>query len=1001
MMFEQPPRDHWVPDEASKQCMICECAFAPLVRRRHHCRRCGALVCGPCSRQQLAARDDATAHERCCDDCWTAHHERLLRQDERLVELEAASRLRQRFEKISSVVEDDESASLVRVFALDGSSTTLACDELMTASELARAAGARFRVSGDCGLWASRRGRLDSLDAVVGAELVSNVLARWRIGGLATQKLVLPVRPVVEDETTQYPERTTHYPHGSKVVGALETIVGCQPRDGDRWTGDSVRFGGSLAVMRGRELDNEYAPNARIYEPDGYPAFESFAVVQRRRPSRRTLLVRLGARPVPVAGDVAPRSKTSLDEIDLRVVTRVVVGDGAETIVIVISGGARVGLRARDAPEAARWRAELRVGMDTTAEVLRPSHKQILTEADDVVEALYAERGRFRTARAELEAVCATLSSLSGRAIALASSRVPPRGVACCFSSGGLNSNGACGNDDYSKAPHEQQSCTSSLFLRGLTCGSSVDCVLRNAESEDEELSHAIENEVLEAARGDTLAAAHSFSQACAATAAQASMLATAATAAAHEVDAALAAMAYGPEHTHLCGLPPQVQPRTDDDQHQERRSLTAAAESAFQQYSTSSTALVASWSATVCANKINDEVPPPTKRTITTSGFAADEKEKSPAPKKPTSILDFLVPVARELQPGGRDAADAVATKSSSAAPPDDHSSGSGSGGGVTTTATVARLASGHPFFEDTDHALCIVKAALKHDVAKLRGRSRIIAERRALCTLSPSPFCTRLLATFQDANLCYVVLDFGSRGDLSLLLAARGQLDAATTRFYLACLAHGLDHCHAHGVVHRDVRAENAVIGRDGYVRLANFGLAAKLDASRRNLRTFCGTHVAPECVADGSYDHRVDWWATGCVAFELTTGNHPFRPQGTGAAAFAAICDAASGKFLPATACALRDVFSKSAASLVTSLLSARDRRLSKVADLERHVEFATFNWPAFRARDPKFTTSLPPFVFPDDASANITPSDALSFYAGSIVCFTGDNAVFDGF
>ena len=57
---------NWVPDEEGLGCVICHAEFS-LVRRRHHCRKCGALVCGSCSDHFLPLNNEPAA--RVCDNC--------------------------------------------------------------------------------------------------------------------------------------------------------------------------------------------------------------------------------------------------------------------------------------------------------------------------------------------------------------------------------------------------------------------------------------------------------------------------------------------------------------------------------------------------------------------------------------------------------------------------------------------------------------------------------------------------------------------------------------------------------------------------------------------------------------------------------------------------------------------------------------------------------------------------------------------------------------------
>ena len=81
-----------------------------------------------------------------------------------------------------------------------------------------------------------------------------------------------------------------------------------------------------------------------------------------------------------------------------------------------------------------------------------------------------------------------------------------------------------------------------------------------------------------------------------------------------------------------------------------------------------------------------------------------------------------------------------------------------------------------------------------------------------------------------------------------------------------------------HELGVVHRDVKPENILIGED--VVLCDFGLSALVRPGQR-LTASVGTpqYVAPEIVLQSAYDYKVDTWAIGVVLFLLVSGNHPF--------------------------------------------------------------------------------------------------------------------------
>ena len=83
-----------------------------------------------------------------------------------------------------------------------------------------------------------------------------------------------------------------------------------------------------------------------------------------------------------------------------------------------------------------------------------------------------------------------------------------------------------------------------------------------------------------------------------------------------------------------------------------------------------------------------------------------------------------------------------------------------------------------------------------------------------------------------------------------------------------------------HSKGVAHRDLKLENILIDKDGYVKIIDYGLA-KLIKSNDLAMSFCGTpeYLAPEMVTHSGHDMMVDWWALGVMAYEMLVGVTPF--------------------------------------------------------------------------------------------------------------------------
>ncbi|HEY1548294.1 MAG TPA: serine/threonine-protein kinase, partial [Kofleriaceae bacterium] len=103
------------------------------------------------------------------------------------------------------------------------------------------------------------------------------------------------------------------------------------------------------------------------------------------------------------------------------------------------------------------------------------------------------------------------------------------------------------------------------------------------------------------------------------------------------------------------------------------------------------------------------------------------------------------------------------------------------------------------------------------------------------------------------------------------------RGTLELDEILRHVRAVADALQHAHASSVFHCDLKPSNVMIGRDGRVRVVDFGLARTADTNTKNAG---GTPdwMAPEQWLGDAVGDRVDSWALGIVTAELLAGAHP---------------------------------------------------------------------------------------------------------------------------
>ncbi|KAJ2559254.1 hypothetical protein EV175_000421 [Coemansia sp. RSA 1933] len=182
--------------------------------------------------------------------------------------------------------------------------------------------------------------------------------------------------------------------------------------------------------------------------------------------------------------------------------------------------------------------------------------------------------------------------------------------------------------------------------------------------------------------------------------------------------------------------------------------------------------------------------------------------------------------------------------------------------------------------------------KETRKHYAMKVLRKASILVQRRqitftmterSILSEVQHPFIVKLYYAFQSNSKLYLIMEYVAGGELFTHMSNERIFSEDQAVFYAAELVLALSHLHGLGIVFRDAKPENCLLGRTGHLVLTDFGLSKTALGEDGRTSTFCGTpsYMAPE-VLDSSqaYDVSVDWWSLGILIYEMLTGSVPFK-------------------------------------------------------------------------------------------------------------------------
>jgi serine/threonine protein kinase/tetratricopeptide (TPR) repeat protein/TolB-like protein len=174
------------------------------------------------------------------------------------------------------------------------------------------------------------------------------------------------------------------------------------------------------------------------------------------------------------------------------------------------------------------------------------------------------------------------------------------------------------------------------------------------------------------------------------------------------------------------------------------------------------------------------------------------------------------------------------------------------------------------------------VVLKAIRPELIGNASLLRRLKQETLLTRQIAHPNVVRVFDLGVAGRLRFITMEFVDGDDLRTVLDRVGKLSPKEAVAVVKQICSGLEAAHAEDVTHRDLKPRNILIGRDGRVRIADFGLARSLEETGLT-RTggVIGTpdYMAPEQATGDPTDGRSDIFALGVVFYECLTGRLPF--------------------------------------------------------------------------------------------------------------------------
>ena len=173
---------------------------------------------------------------------------------------------------------------------------------------------------------------------------------------------------------------------------------------------------------------------------------------------------------------------------------------------------------------------------------------------------------------------------------------------------------------------------------------------------------------------------------------------------------------------------------------------------------------------------------------------------------------------------------------------------------------------------------AMFALKEMSKPRIIDKKCESTILLERDLLSKMN-HPFIVNMHFSFQDINSLYLVMDLITGKDLRYHLSQKKKFSSEISKFFLACTILGLEYIHYNNILHRDIKPDNLVIDKNGYVKITDFGISREIGKLIKGESSGTPGYMAPEVMCGKSHSIDSDYYCLGIMAYEFMKGVRPF--------------------------------------------------------------------------------------------------------------------------